>query len=191
MIGKKTIIWIVIIWIIITLINYYYTNFFFLAFIWLGLSAILLIGTIIQIVKLILERKKLTKFRVTKVIVFSLLFILTFFRHFTNEMIEKADWLALKGKRTEIVEKIKSGELVANGKNNNGICELPFEFPVVSNGGNDVWIIRNKETDKITVRFWVLRNFFDSPSTKFVFKENPENNWKLDDNWYRIYGEVY
>jgi hypothetical protein len=205
LIGKKTIIWIVIIWIIITLINYYYTNFFFLAFIWLGLSAILLIGTIIQIVKLILERKKLTKFRVTKVFIFIFLFVLTFFRHLTNEMIEKADWFVLKGKRTEIVEKIKSGELVANGKNNNGICELPFEFPVVSNGGNDVWIIRNKETDKITVRFWVFRNFFDSPSTKFVFtedqktidafekriKENPENNWKLDDNWYRIYGEVY
>lgn len=51
----------------------------------------------------------------------------------------------------------------------------------------------------------MFRNFFDSPSTKFVFtedqkiiymfekkiKEQSVNNWKLDDNWYRIYGEVY
>jgi hypothetical protein len=113
------------------------------------------------------------------------------------------DWIILKGKRTEIVTKIKGGELIANGKNNNGICKLPFKFPVVSNGGNEVWIIRNN--NKLTVRFFVFRNFFDSPSTKFIFtedlktirafenriKEQPEHNWKLDDNWYRIYGEVY
>jgi len=171
----------------------------------MGLSATLLIGTIIQIVKLIKERENLTKFRIVKSIVFGLIFVLTFFRHIPNEVIEKVDWTLLKGKRTEIVAKIKSGELIANGKNNNGICELPFEFPIVSNGGNDVWIIRNKENDKLTVRFFVFRNFFDSPSTKFVFtedektieafekriKEKPENNWKLDDNWYRIYGDVY
>ena len=205
MIKKRTLIWIVIIWIIITLINYYYTNFFILAFIWLGLSAILFIGTIVQIVKLIKERKNLTKFRIAKLIVFGLLFALTFFRHIPNELIEKVDWIVLKGKRTEIVGKIKSGELIPNGTSNNGICELPFEFPIVSNGGNDVWIIRNKENNKLTVRFFVFRNFFDSPSTKFVFtedektieafekriKEKPENNWKLDENWYRIYGDVY
>ncbi|MDG1314869.1 MAG: hypothetical protein P8P29_05025 [Flavobacteriaceae bacterium] len=205
MIKKRALIWIVIIWIIITLINYYYTNFFILAFIWLGLSAILFVGTIVQIVKLIKELKNLTKFRIAKLIVFGLLFVLTFFRHIPNELIEKVDWIVLKGKRTEIVEKIKSGELIPNGTSNKGICELPFEFPIVSNGGNDVWIIRNKENSKLTVRFFVFRNFFDSPSTKFVFtedektietfekriKEKPKNNWKLDENWYRIYGDVY
>ncbi len=205
MIKKRTLICIVIIWILITLVNYYYTNFFILVFIRLGLNITLLIGTIIQIIKLVKEQNNLTRFRVIKLITFGLLLILTFFKNIPNNLIEKVDWVILKGKRVEIIEQIKSGKLVANGKNNNGICELPFEFPIVSNGGNDVWIIRNNESDKLTVRFFVFRNFFDSPSTKFVFtedkktieafekriKEQPENNWKLDDNWYRIYGEVY
>lgn len=169
------------------------------------MSLIFVVGTIIQVVKLIRERRVLTKFRIVKLVVFGLLLVLTFFRNVPNGLIEKVDWNILKSKRIEIVEKIKRGELKANGKYNNGICQLPFKFPIVSNGGNDVWIIRNKENEKITIRFFVFRNFFDSPSTKFVFtedqkimdmfekriKEEPENNWKLDDNWYRIYGEVY
>lgn len=137
-----------------------------------------------------------------KVIAFGLLFILTFFRNIPNRLIEKADWIILKGKRIEIVQKIKDGELKAKGKLNNGICELPFEFPVISNGGNDIWIIHGNEKNSVTVRFWVFRGFFDSPQTLFVYSddketimrfegkimEDPKNNWKLDKNWYRIYG---
>lgn len=205
MIKKGTLVGIIVLWILITLINYYYTNFFILAFIWLGMSLIFFIGTTIQIVKLIKERNVLTKFRIIKIVVFGLLFILTFFRNIPNGLIEKADWNILKGKRTEIVQKIKSGELKANGKYNNGICELPFEFPIVSNGGNAVWIIRGKEKNSLTVRFWVFRNFFDSPQTLFIYTDDQENikrfekkitkepktNWKLDENWYRIHGYGY
>ncbi len=201
-IKKKTLIWIIVIWILITLINFYYTNFFILAFIWLGMSLIFGIVALFQIVKLISERKNLTKFRVLKVIVFILLFILTFHRKIPNGIIEKTDWTILKNKRTEIVQQIKRNEIKGKGISGNGIFELPFEFPIVSNGGNDVWVYKNKENNSVTVQFWVFRNFFDSPSTLFVYsddkgriadleqklKENPKNNWKLDKNWYRIYG---
>ncbi|MGB0948929.1 MAG: hypothetical protein ACPGU0_02335 [Marinirhabdus sp.] len=100
----------------------------------------------------------------------------------------------MKNKRTEIVQQIKRNKI-------NGIFKLPFEFPIVSNGGNDVRVFKNKENNSVTVQFWIFRNFFDSPSTLFVYsddreriaaleqkiKENPKNNWKLDENWYRIY----
>ena len=166
------------------------------------MSLIFGIGTIIQIVKLIRERKNLAKFRILKVVVFVLLFFLTFQRQIPNGIIEKTDWNILKNKRAEIVEQIKRNEIKGKGTSGNGIFELPFEFPVVSNGGNDVWVFKNKENESVTIQFWVFRNFFDSPSTYFVYsndkkrisdleqkiKENPENNWKLDENWYRIYG---
>ena len=166
------------------------------------MSLIFGIGTIIQIVKLFRERKNLAKFRISKVVVFAILFILTFQRKILNGIIEKTDWNILKNKRTEIVEQIKRNEIKGKGTSGNGIFELPFEFPVVSNGGNDVWVFKNKEDKSVTIQFWVFRNFFDSPSTYFVYsndkkrisdleqkiKENPENNWKLDENWYRIYG---
>ena len=52
---------------------------------------------------------------------------------------------------------------------------------------------------KYTVKFWIFRNFFDSPSTYLIYteddknikyynekiKNDPERNWKIDNNWYR------
>src|SRR5690606_15867842 len=193
----------IVIWVILTLINYYYTNFFLLAFIWLGLILILLTVTIIQLVKLIKERKNLTKLRIVKLLTFTLLFILTLYRDTTNLGIEKVDWLIFENKRTEIVKQVKDKELNPNVSWNGWVCELPFEFPVISNGGNDIGIYRNKENNRTTVTFWVFRNFFDSPSTYFVYTNDPEekkrieekiknkprNNWKIKKNWYRTYGE--
>lgn len=169
------------------------------------MSMIFLFATVYQIIKLVKERNYPKKSRILKVLVFAILLTLTFFRNIPNTLIEKADWKILKGKRIEIVQKIKSGELKANGKYNSGICELPFKFPIVSNGGNDVWIIRGTENNSLTVRFWVFRNFFDSPQTLFIYTndqktikrferkivEEPKTNWKLDENWYRIQGYGY
>jgi len=81
---------------------------------------------------------------------------------------------------------------------NNGICILPFNFPIVSNGGNDIWIFQNK--NKKTVKFWISRGFFDSPQSYFIYtddpdtinsinrliKKYPENNYKIKEHWYRI-----
>jgi len=178
-------------------------NFFFLAFELLVLIITLLVILIIQIFKLIKERNKITKLRIQKVIVFSTLFLLTFFHSFTNKIIEKVDWVIFENKRNEIVKQVKEEKLNPNVEWNGWVCELPFEFPIVSNGGNDIGIYRNKEQDKLTVTFWVFRNFFDSPSTQFIYtndpneieqiekkiKNNPEENWKIKENWYRTYGE--
>jgi hypothetical protein len=200
---KKGLIFVVVIWVILTLINYYYMNFFFLAFIWLGLNLTLLILALIQLVKTIKDRKTLTRLHIVKLVMFSLLFILTLYRHKTNLAIEKVDWLILQNRRNEIVDQVKIKELNPNVSWNNWICELPFKFPVVSNGGNDIGISRNIVNNGTTVTFWVFRNFFNSPSIYFVYTDDPEeikrldkevakrpnDNWKIKENWYRKYGE--
>jgi hypothetical protein len=178
-------------------------NFFILAFEWLGLVITLFIFSVTQIIRLIKERNELTKIRIQKAVIFTVLFLLTFFKSFTNGIIEKADWFVLEAKREKIVNQVLNKELNPNVSWNGWVCELPYEFPVVSNGGNDIGISRNDENGKTTVSFWVFRNFFDSPSTKFVYTndpeqikelekrviERPEDNWKLKEYWYRTYGE--
>jgi len=177
--------------------------FFFLPFIWLGVSLTLLIISISQFIKLIKERKSITRLRLTKTLVFTGLFLLTFFRSIPDLIIEKADWFLLYNKRTDIVRQVIDKELNPNVSWNGWVCELPFEFPVVSNGGNDIGIFRSKENGQTTVQFWVFRNFFDSPSIYFVYTDNPvvvkrieqkitqnpKENWKIANNWYRIFGD--
>ncbi|WP_125112946.1 hypothetical protein [Algoriella xinjiangensis] len=93
---------------------------------------------------------------------------------------------------------MKNGKLIRDNKLNNGIYKIPFEFPVLSNGGNEVWVFEEK--NKKTVKFWISRGFFDSPQSYFIYTENPadiksidelikkhpENNWKIKENWYRV-----
>lgn len=199
MLSKKGLVSIVVAWFLLTLVNYYYMNFFFLAFIWLGMILTLAVLTVIQMIKTIKERNKITRFRISKLLVFLALLILTIYRHKTNQVIEKVDWLIFENKRNEIVKQVINNELNPNVSWNGWICELPFEFPVVSNGGNDIGISRNKGT---TVTFWVFRNYFDSPSIHFVYSDDPDeikkldqqvanypdDNWKIKENWYRKYG---
>ncbi len=178
-------------------------NFFFLALEILGLIITLFVLVLIQLISLIEERKNPTKTRIQKLIVFSILFLLTLFHSFTNRLIEKVDWLILENKRIEIVEQVKSKELIPNVARNGIVCELPFKFPVVSNGGNDIYIFRNEADSSLTVEFLVFSNFFSNPSTYFIYTEDqqkidrlekkinqlPKQNWKIKENWYRIYGE--
>lgn len=196
---------IVIVWVIITLINYYYTNFFFLFFIWLGMSLGLLIISVIQLIRLIRENKNTTTIRVMKLMVFSILFFLTFNKIEANLVIENFDWKLMKDRREEIVKQVKNNELKPNASHNNWVCKLPFEFPVVSNGGNDILISKNEDTKRLTVTFWIFRNFFEAPSTQFIYTDDWEtirkiedkinkdsiNNWKIEENWYRTFGELY
>lgn len=199
---KKTLIWIVIGWVILTVLNYYYVPYFILPFEWVGLVISLFILTLIQILKLITERKAITRLRVQKIIVFTVLFLLTLFNRSTQRVIEKADWYLFFNKRTEIVEKVKSRELNPNVDWNDWVCELPFEFPVISNGGNDIGISRDEKSSTVTIRFWVFRDYWDDPSTFLIYTNNietinrlekrismkPNENWKHKRNWYRIGG---
>jgi hypothetical protein len=200
---KNGIIWIVIIWVVLTLISYYYMPFFLLAFGWLGLSLALLLLIGFQLITLFKERKHIKRISVIKLFTLTIIFLLTFFQRTTHLAIEKMDWLLWENRRSEIVAQVSANKLNPNVSWNEWVCELPFEFPVVSNGGNDIGIFRNKENRGITVTFWVFRNFFDAPSTHFIFtddreeikqieaqiKDRPEENWKIKENWYRTYGE--
>jgi energy-coupling factor transporter transmembrane protein EcfT len=189
-------------WIILTILNYYYIPYFIFQFVWLGLLISLFILTLIQIVKLIKERKVFTRLRVQKIVFFLLLFFLTFFYRYTQRMVEKVDWYLFFNKRSEIVQKVKIRELNPNVEWNDWVCELPFEFPVISNGGNDIGIFRDEESNTVTIRFWVFRDYWDDPSTYLIYtnntetikrfeeriSKNPDENWKRKENWYRIGG---
>jgi hypothetical protein len=84
---------------------------------------------------------------------------LTLSRWHVKNIIEKADWHIFYQKRVETVEKVQKKELNPNVGWNNWICELPFEFPVISNGGNDIGISRNDSTQTITVELFLEISF--------------------------------
>jgi hypothetical protein len=74
----------------------------------------LIVMTIIQIVKLIHERKQINQQRIITLIVISSLLIMTFYRDIPNWIIEKVDWLGFLNKRIEIVEQVKINKLKPN-----------------------------------------------------------------------------
>jgi len=196
--SKKALVAVVISWVIYQFFAYYFLPYFIVTLFWLLLSLLLLIFSIIHFIKLIIERKSLSKLRIQKFITFTILFVFTVTNLFFP-VLEKFDWIILYNNREEIVEKVKNGELKPNVEWNKILCELPFDFPVISNGGNDILIFKNENS--VTVQFWTYRNFFSAPSTSFVYTDNTENIkyfeekintdpdrfWKLKSNWYRIY----
>lgn len=197
--GKRALIIITISWCIYKLVDYYFIPYFLVVLLWLGLSFGLAVMVVFQLIKLIGEYKAITRLRGVKVVVFSTLLFFTFKHQLINQLIEKADWIIFYNRRTEIVNQVKEKELNPNVSWNNWVCELPYEFPVVSNGGNDIGISRSKNGNAVTVHFWIFRNFFNASSTFFIYTNNPEtikaleeriandpkNNWKLENNWYR------
>jgi hypothetical protein len=198
--SKRILIYIIIGWCLLTIIEYYFIPYFIVVLLWILLSIAFLGMAIIQIIKLGREWRSLSKLRIMKVLVFSIWFYLTFNQSPVNRLIEKADWWILYDRRNDIIEKVKRKELNPNGSFNNGICKLPYEFPVVSNGGNDIIIRRVMDSEELIVKFWVFRNFFEAPSTYFVYTtdekkidefdklitKDPDNNWRIEKNWYRI-----
>lgn len=199
----RTLIWIVVVWLILILISYYIVPYFIVVLEWFSLSLGLFIWALVQIGKMIKERRNLTRQRIFSALIICILFLLTFYRSLVNSLIEEADWYIFYSKRSEVVELVKEGKLTPNVSWNNVVCELPYEFPVISNGGNDICIFKSGSTRKVTVTFWVYRNFFNSPSTYFVYtddpkekealdnlvKRNPQDNWKINYNWYRTFDE--
>jgi len=198
---KKTAI-LVIIWLVFTFADYFYLPYFLQPFSWLLVCVTLLILAVRQIIKLIKERKNIKTNRIINLLVTSILLVLTFynFNKIPNSIIEKIDWNISYNKRNQIVKEVLTGKLKPNTKTNNSICKLSFDFPIISNGGNDIWIHQNKKEGTKTIKFWISRGFFESPQTYFIFtndketkkqyekqiKLKPEHNWKLEKNWYRI-----
>jgi hypothetical protein len=199
----QTIIVIVSAWAVLTVINYYFMPYFLLAFEWLMILLTFLVLTIIKIIRLLQGKEVLTSKKLVSYGIISVLFIFIIYPHPINKIIEKIDWYIFYNKRVEIVHMVKNRELNPNVSWNNVLCELPYDFPVVSNGGNDILIKRIDSTSEITVTFWIFRNFFSAPSTQLVYtnsqyeinhiqnliKRDPSNNWEIAENWYRTFDD--
>lgn len=198
----KKIVILIIIWLVFILADYFLLPYFVQPFSWLLVCSTLLILSIRQIIKAFKERKNLRVNRILNLATTAILFFLTFynFNKIPNSIIEKVDWTISYNKRNQIVNEVLKGSLRQNTEMNNGICELPFDFPIISNGGNDIVIYENKTDNTKTIKFWISRGFFNSPQTYFIFtndneskkyyqeliKTKPEYNWQLEKNWYRI-----
>ncbi|WP_236137505.1 hypothetical protein [Mongoliitalea daihaiensis] len=118
-----------------------------------------------------------------------------------ESLIEKLDWSIRKKEREEIIELIKEGKIQPNGKYNNGIAKLSnWNFPPISNGGNEILIYQSSE-GFFTVKFFINRGFLDHYSA-FVYSEDQDEikeieerisysnglhkNKKIDKNWFRV-----
>ena len=201
----KKILILIIIWIVYIFAEYFILPYFVKPFSWLLVWLTLLILSIRQAIKLFKKRKNLTSLRILNLSLTTILFFLTFynFNKIPNSIIEKVDWKISYNKRNKIVNEVLKGTLKLKTERNFGICKLPFYFPLVSNGGNNIWISENKNNHTKTIKFWISRGFFESPEKLFIYtndnetkrdyqeliKSEPEYNWKLEENWYRIMEE--
>lgn len=190
-------------WAVLTVVNYYFVPYFLLGLEVLMFLLIFLVLSIITIIKLSRGKEDLTSKKLVSYGIISVLFIFIIYPHPINRIIEKIDWYIFYNKRVEIVQMVKNKELNPNVSWNKVLCELPYQFPVVSNGGNDILIKRIDSTSEITVTFWIFRNFFSAPSTELVYtnsqyeinrihnliKRNPSNNWEIEENWFRTYND--
>lgn len=164
----------------------------------------LLIIVIYEVVQLLRENIATSGLRIIKVIIFSVFLFSFLGPSFIDGYIESMDWKLFKNKRIEIIKQVKNGDLLPNVNRNVSLCKLPFEFPIISNGGNEIIILRNNNENSLTVSFWIFRNYLDNPSSYFVYtnddklaekieekiKRNPIYNWKMEENWYRVSGRI-
>lgn len=195
-----------VVWVLIQIFTFYLFPFFVIPFIWLLVILFFFVLIIRSLIILFKNKKVPTIFRqrILKLAIVLILFSLTFYKvnHVPQLIIEKLDWVVLYNQRKNIIDEVKSSKLQPNVSYNDFMCELPYEFPVVSNGANDIAIFHSDENE-YTIFFFVFRDFFEAPSTKIIYSENPENikyfeekikrnpnnNWKIRDNWYRVYGD--
>ena len=198
---KKTII-LVSIWLIYSFSEYYILPYFIKPLTWFVICLTLLIFSVKEIINIVNNRKNLIGITILNLLVELSLLVITFynFNKIPNSIIEKLDWYTSYETRNQIVNEVFKEKSELNSKINNDIYELSFELPIISNGGNDIWIYQNKTDKKKTIKFWISRGYFESPQTYFIFTndnkirkqledkitENPETNWKLEQNWYRI-----
>jgi hypothetical protein len=198
----RKIIFLIALWLVYVFVDYFYLPYFVQPFSWLLVCITLFVLLIREIIKVIKQRNNLKTYKLLNLSITLGLLFLTFynFNKIPTSVIEKIDWSISYNKRNKIVEEVLNGKLKPNTEMSNGICNLQFDFPIISNGGNDIWISESKTENKKTIKFWISRGFFESPQTYFIFtndnemkkiyeeqiKMKPEYNWKLEENWYRI-----
>lgn len=122
------------------------------------------------------------------------LLVLVMFVPFSDTTIDD-DYYKNLTSRVSVVEKIKTGELVANMSYNSGLIHLSFWYPLLSKGGNDI-LVEDGDDGKQKVLFFTYRGVVDN-FAGIVFKEDnlPPNDddfgcgtllesKKFQDNWF-------
>jgi len=116
-----------------------------------------------------------------------------------HAMTEQEDWTHFYETRTQVVKQVDARLLYPDNYTLSGYCRLPKTFPIVSNGGNQIYITKDPLQDAITVSFFIHLGFFEGYNSAFIYtnnpehiekleeriRENPESNWKIQNNWYR------
>ena len=194
-----------LIWCIYAVYDYYYGHFFIAAIVWVATIAILSLVTFVQFCKLIAEWKLYFKQRIFILFFYLLFTILVVKNHVTHEIIEQIDTFVFLYQKKEIVEKIKQGEITKDLKSHSVYTQLPSGYPQVSNPNNKIIISRNEVDNTLTVYFYIFSNFMEAPSIILFYTNDPdmiksleedivahpEQNWKVEENWYRFYGEDF
>ncbi len=179
---------------------YYYTSGLFAFFIIIPYLIIGLGATVCLLIS-VLKNKNSEKLKFQKIGLILTISIGSLTLFFGNGIIEKLDWHFRKNSREKIIELIKADKLRPNVSYNNIICNLDnWNFPPISNGGNEIAIYRTDE-NKLTVTFYIDRGFLDHYSA-FIYTEDEDKikeleeritrekssrvNKKLDKNWYRV-----
>jgi len=179
---------------------YYYTYGLFAFFIVIP-YLIIGLGLTVWLLTAVLKNKNSEKSKFQKIGVILSISIGSLTLFFGEDLIEKLDWNLRKNSRLEIIELIKADKLRPNVSHNNIICTLDnWNFPPISNGGNEIAIYKTAE-NKLTVEFYINRGFIDHYSAfvytddekkikeldeRMTWKKGLHVNKKLDENWYRV-----
>ncbi len=194
-----------LIWCIYAVYDYYYGIYFFSIFIWLFLIIMMAVIFTVHLIKLILNRKNTTKVRTIKFTTYLTLFILQIFYLDVHEYFERIDTFLFLYQKKEIVEKVRQGVITPTERDNGNWTKLPSGYPQVSNPENEIIISKNEINNTLTVKFAIFSNFMEAPSIILFYtndpemikileeeiNKNPEQNWKVEENWYRYFGEQY
>lgn len=187
--------------IIQTPLIYYYTSglaFFFLVLLIIIIEIIIFIWLFASII--VDDAGITTKFHKRGLLIAVLIFLFSVI--YSEKVIEYLDWHLRRNSREEIIELIKNNKLKSHFKYSNGIIKLDrWNFPPISNGGNEISLSYN-DKNEITVLFFINRGFLDHYSA-FVYSNNPLElkhlnehinfkksdkslNYKIDNNWFRV-----
>lgn len=190
-------------WILLQLLIFYEIWDFVAQFILFFVAFLFFLLLIRNGVKLFQSRKRFDfKKRIFKFLFALTILFLTILDFIPQNLIERLDWTLLYNKRMEIVEDIKKDKINLENDKDFYLYNVPFEYPVVSNGGNKI-VVRKDIEKKYTIEFFISKFSFFSPDSKYIYTESknyskifeekvktdPTQNKKLEKNWYRISGE--
>jgi len=177
--------WIIFAYIALLLFNYYNSTIWFLAEIILALFLIFILNCL-TLIRMICKQLALKK-GLLKIAICSLMPLILFSIYYTSFLWEIIDWKLGYNQRMKIVELAKEGKLE---KVEFSRYKIPYSQPILSNGGNEVIVVRhNKRT--ITVCFYITQ---DAPFSYWVYTNDNKIKMNmsaevyrdLGDNWYRV-----